>query len=220
MEKREIPLKRQWLLRLAAVLVLLWLFLLSPARVPINRAFFILNNSDRTFTANYWLGFAPYSAMAALLCKLLQTVLLVLPEKSTMGAMLDLFGTGTALAIGWAGTLAGQALLYGLARVLLAGPLAALCRRVSRAGRALQWVRGAAPWLAFAGTVCPFGPSGLFALIWGAAGCPPGAFLAGAVPGVLFTMASYTVPALGPVRMVCCVLAVFFPVVRALRGRA
>ena len=213
-------LKRQWLLRLAVVLFLLWLFLVSPVKVTVNRAFFILNNSDRTFTANYWLGFAPYSAVAALLCKLLQTALLVLPEKSTMGAMLDLFGTGTALAIGWAGTLAGQALLYGLARVLLAGPIAALCRRFSRAGRALGWVRGAAPWLAFAGAVCPVGPSGMFALIWGAAGCPLGVFLAGAVPGVLLTMASYAVPALGPVRMVCCVLAVLFPVVRALRGRA
>ena len=99
--------KRRWLLRLAAVLFLVWLLVCSPLKIPVNRAFFILNNGDRTFTANSWLGFVPWSAAAALACKILQTALLVLPEKSTMGAMAELFGPAAGLALGWAGTVLG-----------------------------------------------------------------------------------------------------------------
>lgn len=215
-------LKRSWLFRLAVVLVLAWLFLLSPAKVPINRAFFILNNGDRTFTANYWLGFAPWSAAAALLCKVFQTALLVLPEKSTVGAMVDLFGAGGGLALGWAGAALGQLLLYGLARFLLGAGVDALARRVRRLEGAVLWVRKASPWLALAGAVCPLAPAGAFALLWGAAGCPLRGFLAGAVPGALLALLPYAAPGLPlrPVLAALCVLAVLFPAVRALRGRA
>ncbi len=210
------------MLRLGLVVLLVWLFVFSPLKVTVNRAFFILNNSDRTFTANYWLGFAPWSAAAALLSKVFQTALLVLPERSTMGAMVDLFGPGAALALGWVGTLAGQILLYGLARLLLADGVAALCRRLPRGTGALEWVRREAPWLALAGAVCPLAPGGVFALVWGAMGCPVKGFAAGAVPGVLLSLLPYLAAnlPLRPVLAVCCVLAVLFPVVRSLRGRA
>lgn len=214
--------KRRWPLRLILVLLLVWLFLFSPLKVTVNRAFFILNNSDRTFTANYWLGFAPWSAAAAVLSKVFQTALLVLPEKSTMGAMVDLFGPGAALALGWVGTLAGQLILCGLARFLLRTGVEALFRRLPGGPGALRWVRGASPWLAFAGAVCPLAPGGGFALVWGAMGCPVKGVAAGAAPGVLLSLLPYlaTNLPLRPVLAVLCVLAVLFPAVRSLRGRA
>ena len=93
-------------------------FFVTPIRVNVNQAVFILQNVDIDLARGYILGFGIWAPVVSFLLMLLQSIAAPLPAFIITFANAGLFGWVKGAILSWSSAMAGAALCFYIARLL------------------------------------------------------------------------------------------------------
>ena len=105
--------------KIAFIIVLFCLyFFVTPIKVNVNQAIFILQNVDIDLARGYILGFGIWAPVVSFLLMLLQSVAAPLPAFIITFANAGIFGWVKGAILSWSSAMAGAALCFYIARLL------------------------------------------------------------------------------------------------------
>ena len=105
--------------KIAFIIVLFCLyFFVTPIKVNVNQAVFILQNVDIDLARGYILGFGIWAPVVSFLLMLLQSVAAPLPAFIITFANAGIFGWIKGAILSWSSAMAGAALCFYIARLL------------------------------------------------------------------------------------------------------
>lgn len=93
-------------------------FFVTPIKVNVNQAVFILQNVDIDLARGYILGFGIWAPVVSFLLMLLQSVIAPLPAFIITFANAGIFGWVKGAILSWSSAMAGAALCFYIARIL------------------------------------------------------------------------------------------------------
>lgn len=105
--------------KVALILIIFCLyFFVTPIKVNVNQAIFILQNVDIDLARGYILGFGIWAPVVSFLLMLLQSIVAPLPAFIITFANAGIFGWVKGAILSWTSAMAGAALCFYIARLL------------------------------------------------------------------------------------------------------
>ena len=117
MEVYKLKLKKERILKIIVLVVVIGLYFLIPAvKINVNQAIFILKNVDVDLARGYILGFGIWAPVVSFLLMILQSVAAPLPAFIITFANAGLFGWVRGAILSWVSSMAGAALCFYIAK--------------------------------------------------------------------------------------------------------
>lgn len=117
MEVYKLKLKKERILKIIVLVVVVGLYFLIPAvKINVNQAIFILKNVDVDLARGYILGFGIWAPVVSFLLMILQSVAAPLPAFIITFANAGLFGWVKGAILSWISSMAGAALCFYIAK--------------------------------------------------------------------------------------------------------
>lgn len=117
MEVYNLKLKKERILKIIVLVVVIGLYFLIPAvKINVNQAIFILKNVDVDLARGYILGFGIWAPVVSFLLMILQSVAAPLPAFIITFANAGLFGWVRGAILSWVSSMAGAALCFYIAK--------------------------------------------------------------------------------------------------------
>lgn len=117
MEVYNLKLKKERILKIIVLVVVIGLYFLIPAvKINVNQAIFILKNVDVDLARGYILGFGIWAPVVSFLLMILQSVAAPLPAFIITFANAGLFGWVKGAILSWVSSMAGAALCFYIAK--------------------------------------------------------------------------------------------------------
>lgn len=103
---------------MSVLIALALYFFVTPIRINVNQAVFILKNVDVDLARDYILSFGIWAPIVSFLLMILQSIAAPLPAFIITFANAGLFGWVKGAALSWSSAMAGAALCFYIARFL------------------------------------------------------------------------------------------------------